>query len=167
MFDNVSIEDIPQEILDQLAQEMHKPVFGEKVIEEHMPALCRKAGAEGAVLLKNEGGGAAPKKDQPVAVFGRVQVDYFYVGYGSGGDVNPPYKVNLMEGLENAGVQVDQPLAETYAKWSAEHEPNMGFWGHWPRYFEEMPLEDSQVKEAASRCQDRSGGHWPGCWRGP
>ena len=153
MFDNVSIEDIPQEILDQLAQEMHKPVFGEKVIEEHMPALCRKAGAEGAVLLKNEGGVLPLKKDQPVAVFGRVQVDYFYVGYGSGGDVNPPYKVNLMEGLENAGVQVDQPLAETYAKWSAEHEPNMGFWGHWPRYFEEMPLEDSQVKEAASRCQ--------------
>ena len=29
----------------------------------------------------------------------------------------------------------------------------MGFWGNWPRYFEEMPLEDSQVQAAASRCQ--------------
>ena len=42
-----------------------------------------------------------------MAVFGRVQLDWFYVGYGSGGDVNPPYRVNLMEGLRNAGVAVD------------------------------------------------------------
>lgn len=87
-----------------------------------------------------------------MAVFGRVQLDWFYVGYGSGGDVNPPYKVNLMEGLENAGVAVDQELAQTYAQWCAENEPFMGFWGHWPRYFDEMPLTDDQVKAAASRC---------------
>ena len=74
------------------------------------------------------------------------------MGYGSGGDVNPPYKVNLMEGLENAGVAVDQELAQTYAQWCAENEPFMGFWGHWPRYFDEMPLTDDQVKAAASRC---------------
>ena len=67
--------------------------------------------------------------------------------------MNPPYTVNLMEGLGNAGVQVDQELAQTYAKWSEENQPFMGFWGNWPRYFEEMPLEDSQVQAAASRCQ--------------
>ena len=153
MFENMSLEDIPQELLDQLAQEMHKPVFGEKVIEEHMPALCRAAAAEGAVLLKNQNNALPLQQDKPVAVFGRVQLDWFYVGYGSGGDVNPPYTVNLMEGLQNAGVQVDQELAETYAKWSAENVPNMGFWAHWPRYFEEMPLEDAQVQAAAGRCQ--------------
>lgn len=145
-------EQISPEFLDQLAQETQKPVYGEKSIEPHLPALCRQAAAEGAVLLKNERNVLPLEADKPVAVFGRVQVDWFYVGYGSGGDVNPPYKVNLMEGLKGAGVLVDEELAQTYAQWSRDNEPFMGFWGHWPRYFEEMPLEDSQVKDAASRC---------------
>ena len=116
-----------------------------------MPALCRKAAAEGAVLLKNEG--VLPlAPGQPVAVFGRVQLDWFYVGYGSGGDVNPPYRVNLMEGLRNAGVAVDGELAQTYAAWCAENEPFPGVWGRWPRCFEEMPISDEQVRAAAARC---------------
>ena len=40
-------DQIPQEFLDQLAQETQKPVFGEKTYEEHLPALCRQAAAEG------------------------------------------------------------------------------------------------------------------------
>ena len=50
----MDINNIPKEILDQippefldnldqLMQETRKPVFGEKVIEEHLPALCRQA----------------------------------------------------------------------------------------------------------------------------
>ena len=156
----MDISKIPEEIrstlspdfLDILAQDTGRPVYGEKAIEPHLPALCRKAAAEGAVLLKNDNGILPLETGKPVAVFGRVQLDYFYVGYGSGGDVNPPYKVNLMEGLKNAGVPVDEELAQAYAQWSKENEPFMGFWGHWPRYFEEMPLEDSQVKAAAARC---------------
>ena len=156
----MDISRIPEEIratlspdfLDILAQDTGRPVFGEKDIEPHLPALSRQAAAEGAVLLKNDNAVLPLKSEEPVAVFGRVQLDWFYVGYGSGGDVNPPYKVNLMEGLENAGVAVDQELAQTYAQWCAENEPFMGFWGHWPRYFDEMPLTDDQVKAAASRC---------------
>lgn len=64
----MDINNIPKEILDQippefldnldqLMQETRKPVFGEKVIEEHLPALCRQAAAEGIVLLKTR---AAP-----------------------------------------------------------------------------------------------------------
>ena len=95
-------DQISPELLDQLAQELNKPVYGPKSVERHMPALCRKAAAEGAVLLKNEG--VLPlAPEQPVAVFGRVQLDWFYVGYGSGGDVNPPYRVNLMEGAAQCG----------------------------------------------------------------
>lgn len=146
-------DQIPQEFLDQLAQETQKPVFGEKTYEEHLPALCRQAAAEGAVLLKNDNNVLPLKSGEPVAVFGRVQLDWFYVGYGSGGDVNPPYQINLMEGLQNAGVPVDRELAETYATWCGENEPYMGFWGHWPRYFDEMPLTDDQVKSAATRCK--------------
>lgn len=140
-------------VLDELAQQTKKTVYGEKTVEESIPALCRQAAAEGAVLLKNDGQILPLREGTPVAVFGRVQFDWFYVGYGSGGDVNPPYTVNLMEGLQNNGVSVDQPLMETYAQWSAANPPDMGFWAHWPRYFEEMPLDNQLVQEAASRCQ--------------
>lgn len=72
----MDINNIPKEILDQippefldnldqLMQETRKPVFGEKVIEEHLPALCRQAAAEGIVLLKNQGGALPLQKDAP------------------------------------------------------------------------------------------------------
>lgn len=56
----MDISRIPEEIratlspdfLDILAQDTGRPVFGEKDIEPHLPALSRQAAAEGAVLLK-------------------------------------------------------------------------------------------------------------------
>ena len=57
---------------------------------EEIKALCREATAEGCVLLKNEG--VLPLADKKFALFGRCQVNTFYVGYGSGGDVKPPYR---------------------------------------------------------------------------
>lgn len=62
--------------------------------------LLRKAAAEGAVLLKNDG--ILPfKAGSCVSLFGRVQYNWFYTGYGSGGDVNRPYSVNLQDGIRN------------------------------------------------------------------
>ena len=57
-----------------------------------MPELARRAAAEGMVLLRNDGVLPLRPTDR-VALFGRCQVDTFYVGYGSGGDVKAPYKV--------------------------------------------------------------------------
>ena len=105
------------------------------------------------MLLKNDG--TLPlKAGQPVAVFGRCQLDWFYVGYGSGGDVNPPYRVNLMEGLKNAGIPLDEKVAQTYAHWcfSEDNKADHGWWGHWPMSHPEMPLEQPLVREAADRC---------------
>ena len=45
------------------------------------------------------------------AVFSRVQLDWFAVGYGSGGDVKVPYIWNLLAGLGDAGIRVDDDLA--------------------------------------------------------
>ena len=45
-----------------------------------------------------------------------------------------------------------QELAQLYAQWSEANQPFMGFWGNWPRYFEEMPLTQEQIQAAASRC---------------
>ena len=127
--------------------------IGSALFSDDMAALARQAAAEGCVLLKNDG--TLPlNKETPVAVFGRCQLDWFYVGYGSGGDVHPPYRVNLMEGLKNAGVPVDEPLAQVYAAWCShpDHEAYHGWWGHWPMSHPEMPLDQNLVTEAAVRC---------------
>lgn len=113
--------------------------------------VARRVAAEGAVLLKNDG--ALPvDKEGTVALFGRVHLDWFYVGYGSGGDVRSPYRVNLAEGLKNAGVKLDEELLAVYEAWRAKNPVNHGVWGHWPRYFEEMPVSDELVARSAQKC---------------
>ena len=139
-------------VRDELAQQLHRGAAGERTVSAALAALCRKAAAEGAVLLKNENGALPLKKDVPTAVFGRVQYDYFYVGYGSGGDVNSPYCIGLTEGLRGAGAAVDETLADRYKLWCAEHPIPQADWGGWPRSLPEMPLSDDEILAAAGRC---------------
>ena len=121
---------------------------GERWHAEGFPELIRQAGAEACVLLKNDG--TLPlKKDEELAVFGRCQLDWFYVGYGSGGDVHPAWRVNLMQGLRNAGQKLNEPLADRYASWCADNPPDPGWWGHWPFYYPEMELPEHEVREAS------------------
>lgn len=111
---------------------------------------CRDAAAEGIVLLKNND--VLPIDPQAkLSVFGRVSHDYFYVGYGSGGDVKKPYAVSLMDGLKaNPHFNLNKKLSEIYKTWCAENVPNEGEWGTWPTNFKEMPLNDALVKDAAA-----------------
>ena len=149
------IEKLIQRFIDRLTgnglmQEELEAEGSERYLTSGMPELIRQAGAEGCVLLKNDG--TLPlKKDAPVAVFGRCQLDWFYVGYGSGGDVKAPYLVNLIDGLKNAGVSPEQDLLETYTAWtqSEEHQADHGWWGHWPMNYPEMPLTEELVRKAA------------------
>lgn len=111
--------------------------------------LCRAA-AEGAVLLKNDG--TLPLKDK-FALFGRVQTDTFYTGYGSGGNVLKPYGVSILEGLQrDPDLTFDVVLAEQYRAWAKEHPADHGDWGNWPYRYPEMPLDERLVKDAAKRC---------------
>ena len=126
--------------------------LGPRSVTNGMPELARQAAAESCVLLRNDG--TLPlDKDDSIAVFGRCQQDWFYVGYGSGGDVHPPYTVNFMEGLKNAGALYDRGLAQIYDEWthSEEHAAYHGFWGHWPMSHPEMPLDTALVKGIAER----------------
>ena len=135
-----------------LMQEENMATGNDNVTPE-MASFARQCAAEGCVLLKNDG--TLPlQKEKPVAVFGRCQLDWFYVGYGSGGDVHPPYRVNLMEGLANAGVRVDSALAKVYDDWcnSEDNKAYHGWWGHWPMSHPEMPLEKEMISGAAKRC---------------
>lgn len=135
-----------------LMQEENMATGNDNVTSE-MAYYARRCAAEGCVLLKNDG--TLPlQKENPVAVFGRCQLDWFYVGYGSGGDVHPPYRVNLMEGLVNAGVAFDKDLAKVYDDWcnSEDNKAYHGWWGHWPMSHPEMSLEQDLVSEVAKRC---------------
>ena len=135
-----------------LMQEENMATGNDNVTSE-MAYYARRCAAEGCVLLKNDG--TLPlQKEKPVAVFGRCQLDWFYVGYGSGGDVHPPYRVNLMEGLVNAGVAFDKDLAKVYDDWcnSEDNKAYHGWWGHWPMSHPEMSLEQDLVSGVAKRC---------------
>lgn len=109
----------------------------------------RRAAAESCVLLKNDG--VLPFGEETVSVFGRCQRDYFYTGYGSGGDVKAPYKVSPEEGFANAGLRVNGELSEIYRKWTEKNPPYEGFWGHWPMCYDEMPVSRRLAAEAAAK----------------
>lgn len=145
---------IEREPITDLAQLMNVGIVnGEKNVTPGMDILCRAASAESAVLLKNNG--VLPlKKESPTAYFGRCQNDWFYIGYGSGGDINPPYRVSPMQALEESGAAVDAELASLYHTWCnlPENSTECHVWGGWPRFYPEMPLTMSQVESAASRC---------------
>ncbi|MEG3613627.1 beta-glucosidase [Isoptericola haloaureus] len=137
---------------DRLAQGRVQLRSEDAWIPEGMGETCRRAAAEGIVLLTNENEALPLSGSAPIAVFGRVQRDYFTVGYGSGGDVRPPYSWNLVDALAATDLQVDAPLAERYATWCDEHpvDPEPA-WGTWPRSHPEMPLTTAEVEAVAAR----------------
>lgn len=140
-----------------LAQEMNKPV-GERYITPGIAEAARAAAVEGIVLLENDG--VLPlRKRAKVALFGRCQDDYFYVGYGSGGDVHPPYKVSpaaAFEAAEKEGkLQLNTRLRQVYGDWRARpaNRPDDGWWGHWPMCYPEMPVSPELAAAAAKESE--------------
>ena len=122
----------------------HNPV---KVVTEGMPMLLRSTAAQGAVLLENR---VLPLAEgTKVSIFGRVQTAHFCTGYGSGGDVNAPYLVNVLEGLRGCEkLQVNEKLAAVYEGYNKENPIDQGVWGFWPRNYPEMPLTEELVAQA-------------------
>lgn len=136
-------------VFNALSQSENSGAVKDATVTQGMPELIRKAGAEGAVLLKNDG--TLPfAKDSTVSLFGRVQNDWFYTGYGSGGDVVKPYAVNLIEGMRNCeSLKLNESLAAAYEKWCKDNPVDHGVWGHWPRFYPEMPADEALVKTAS------------------
>ena len=98
-------------------------------------AITRQSAAEGIVLLKNNG--TLPWKDgviKTVALFGENSYDFLSGGTGSG-CVHPPYVVDMLEGLKNAGINSSKTLTDIYkkyieyarAKFQAERHPAKWF----------------------------------------
>ena len=90
--------------------------------------LSRTIAEEGAVLLKNEGN-ILPVLESKVAIFGRSQIDTYYVGTGSA-RCEAMYEINLLDGFEAAGIKVDKAVAEIYRAWCGKHPlSKLGVWG--------------------------------------
>lgn len=110
--------------------------------------------AEGVVLLENRNGALPLDASKELAVFGRIQLDYYKSGTGSGGMVNVSHVINIPEGLALRGVKLDQELLETYQSWTASHPFDKGAsWGGEPWCQEEMPLSEELVAAVSKRCE--------------
>lgn len=121
---------------------------------EGLAELCRKAAAQGAVLLKNENQVLPLKAGEKIAVFGRCQLDYYRSGTGSGGSVNVEYTTNLIGGLRQMPeIAVDEQLVGIYEKFIQDNpfDNGGGAWASEPWFQKEMPLTDEIVSEAAKR----------------
>jgi beta-glucosidase len=82
-------------------------------------AITRQSAAEGIVLLKNNG--TLPWKNgsiKTIALFGENSYDFLSGGTGSG-CVHPPYVVDMLEGLKNAGINSSPTLTDIYRKYIA------------------------------------------------
>lgn len=92
-----------------------------RATSEQIAKLCRKVAAQGAVLLKNEDATLPLLESDHVAVFGRCQKEYYRSGTGSGGAVNVLYTTNLLDGLRDNGICLNEELVDYYEKWILAH----------------------------------------------
>lgn len=110
--------------------------------------------SEGIVMLKNEHQALPLKPHEEIALFGRIQFHYYKSGTGSGGMVNVSKVTNIVDGLQESGIKLNQELLDVYHKWDNENPFDLGDgWGKEPWSQKEMPLEDSLAACAAKRCQ--------------
>ena len=111
--------------------------------------------AEGCVLLRNEGQVLPLKKKEKVAVFGRIQLDYYKSGTGSGGMVNVSHVVGITEALTESGaVEVNRELVKVYEDWCMEHPFDLGTgWGAEPWSQKEMELSDALCEKVAAESE--------------
>lgn len=110
--------------------------------------------SEGIVMLKNDNNALPLDTDKEVAVFGRIQFHYYKSGTGSGGMVNVTKVVNILDGLIDNGIKVNEKLLDTYRKWDKENPFDLGEgWGGEPWSQKEMPLDEELVKETAKNCE--------------
>ncbi len=114
--------------------------------------IIREVAEEGIVLIKNEEN-MLPFGKETVAVFGRTQVDTIKCGTGSA-YCESEYMIDILTGLENAGISVDRPLAEKYRRWAEENSiASFGVWGNGSHVNPEMPISAEEIEAVSRRAE--------------
>ena len=89
--------------------------------------LCTEIAEEGIVLLKNDGA-ALPLANKKVNVFGWSSTNPVYGGTGSGSMSDAYPTVSFLEGLSQAGIEVNSDLTDFYANYRSSR-PTIGMFG--------------------------------------
>ena len=105
---------------------------------------------EGIILLKNEDK-VLPLKEEKVCIFGRCQIDSFFSGYGSGGDVTSEKIISLKDALLDSSINYNKELMNQYIDFchNPQNKIDKGWWAHWPFYHNEMLVNENEIKEYA------------------
>ena len=90
--------------------------------------LCEDIADEGIVLLENKNNTLPLAEGTKLNVFGWSSTNPVYGGTGSGSLSDSYPTVSLLEGLENAGFEVNQELVDFYTEYRADR-PMVGMWG--------------------------------------
>ena len=119
--------------------------------------VTRRSATEGMVLLKNDGQALPMDGTKTISVFGVTSYDFIAGGTGSG-DVNKAYTIDLMQGLTEAGLKVNQKLADVYKNYQNYQRsltaagPSRGgwFWGKalLPEMAVSRPIINAQAQES-------------------
>lgn len=111
---------------------------------------ARRQAAQGMVLLENENATLPLKQNQKVALFGIASYDTFVGGSGSG-NVNRKYKVNINEGLANAGYTQSETVSERYKAYLKAEKAKLGEENFWVvPDIKELAIDEATVKTAIS-----------------
>jgi beta-glucosidase len=89
--------------------------------------LCEDIAEEGIVLLKNENGALPLQQSTKLNVFGWASTNPCYGGTGSGSLSDAYETVSLLQGLENAGFELNTELSDFYTAYRADR-PEVGMW---------------------------------------
>lgn len=119
----LSISDIDTNVRRILEYIVKTPTFNKYAasdapdLKSHA-VITRRAANEGMVLLKNSNSTLPLSANvKTIALFGVNSYEFLSGGVGSG-CVHPPYVVDMVEGLNNAGIKTADKLTEVYKKYN-------------------------------------------------